>query len=135
MNEYFLAAAGRFRRDFICDKHQKNNDQYQTYSNLSNSISSPKVIHFSISLSHHTVTSKNTIPSKISAVKMAKSKMFLGKDTFGPIKTTPNHAAEMLIDNPENARSQGFVNKLSIENTLLSNSSTVNGWGVLKDAY
>lgn len=43
-----------------------------------------------------------------------------------PTKGTANHAADILIESPENARSQGFVTNLSIDYTLLSKNRYVN---------
>lgn len=42
--------------------------------------------------------------------------MFLGKDIVNPTNAEINRAAEMLIDNPEYALSQGFANNFSTIN-------------------
>ena len=74
----------------------------------------PEVIHFSISVSHQTVVNKNTIPKKICTVNPANSIILFGKDMVNPTNAEIKRAAEMLIDNPEYALSQGLVNNLSI---------------------
>ena len=81
-------------------------------------INFPKIIHFSISLSHKAVISKNNIAEKIFAVNPTNSIIFLGKDTVKPTKADMKKAAEILTDNPEYALSQGLVNNLSTMNTL-----------------
>lgn len=67
----------------------------------------PKV-HFSSNLSsNQTVVSKNRIPNPMFSVNVRISCESLGKEIAEPIKGTANHAAEILIDNPERALNQG----------------------------
>lgn len=93
-------------RQFIGYIHKKYYYQNQSSGNLSQGISSPKIIHFSNLLSHQTVNSKNTIPRVRSRVNIEKSKAFLGNEILVPINGTANQAAEMLIDSPDNALNQ-----------------------------
>ncbi len=47
---------------------------------------------------------------------MKKSHVVLGNDIPGPTKGTASHAADILIESPENALSQGLVSNLSTRN-------------------
>jgi hypothetical protein len=66
--------------------------------------------HFSNTSSNKTVKSKHTIPNIILAVNEKNSSLVLGKATVDPIKASPNHAAEKLIENPDIARNHAFEN-------------------------
>lgn len=77
-------------------------------------INFPKVTHLSNSLSHKTVTSKNNIADRRFAVNPTNSIIFFGKAMVNPTNAEMKKAADILIDNPEKALSQGLVISLSI---------------------
>jgi hypothetical protein len=95
-------------RQFISNISKKDGNQNKGCGYLSNGISSPKIIHFSSLLSHHTVTNKNSIPKRISPVNVRRSIKSLGKEIFVPIKGTVNQAADRFMASPENAFNQGW---------------------------
>ncbi len=107
-NLAFGRAGGGFLifRQFPGNISQKSGDQNQGRGYLSKSINIPK-IHFSNFLSSQTVSSKNSIPRAMFIVKIKKSWRVLGKEILDPINGAMNQAAEMLIDSPDNALSQG----------------------------
>lgn len=67
----------------------------------------PKIVHFSSSFSNRTVANKKTIPKSNELVNWANAIIVLGEEILVPINTLANQAAEILIDNPENACNQG----------------------------
>lgn len=89
----------------ICKKYYYQN---QSRGYLDICIYIPKIIHFSNFLSIQTVNNKNSIAKKILEINIKKSCKFLGKEIFGPINAVANQAAEIFIDNAENAFSQGW---------------------------
>lgn len=104
-----------FRREFVGDVHQKHDDQSKSQKNLNISTNFPKVVHFSISLSHQTVINMNNIPNKILMINLINSSRPRGGDMVKPINVAINRAAEILIDKAEYALSQGLVNNFSID--------------------
>lgn len=69
---------------------------------------SPKLTHFSNFLSHQTVKNRNRIPNVIFTVNAKNSSTFAGKAIFVPTKVIANQVAEIFIQSPENAFSQGL---------------------------
>lgn len=94
-------------RQFIGNIHKKYNYQNKSGRYLDICIYFPEIIHFCNLFSHQTVISKNTIPKVISKINTRLLNRFAGKFTLGPINAVVNQAAEILIDNPENALNQG----------------------------
>ena len=121
-----MLLARRLRRKFISNVHEKSCNQNQRNCNLSDSICSPKVVHFSNSFSNQTVNSKNIVPNMIFIVNIAKSKISFGKLIFGPINGTAYSAAEKLIDNPESAFNQGLAKRSRIRFTVTGQNMHVN---------
>lgn len=110
----------------IRNVHKECRNQYKRCGNLCKGNTAPKIAHFSNLLSNHTVNNKNIIPSVIDQSNRKKSHGVFGNEMPDPTKGIANHPADKLIDNPENARSQGFVKNLSIDYTLLSKNRYVN---------
>lgn len=129
MNEPHLTRFTRLRNT-IGDVHKKCRNQHKRCSNLRKGNTVPKITHFSNLLSNHTVNNKNIIPSIIDQSNTKKSHVVLGNEIPGPTKGTASHAADILIERPENALSQGLAKNLSIENTVLSNSTSVKCWNI-----
>lgn len=110
MNKDKIMLTGRLLfilRQFEGNIHKKYNYQNKSCRDLNISSNFPKVAHFSNFLSSHTVISKNIIPSTIDNVKLKISAVLRGRAILGPINALANQPADRLIDNPENAFSQG----------------------------
>lgn len=85
---------------------QKSSDQNQRSGNYSKRINIPE-IHFSSFLSHKIVSNKNIIAREISNINIKKSYRSSGNAKLDPINGTANHAADKLINKPENAFNHG----------------------------
>ena len=93
-------------RQLIGNKPEKSCYQNQSSRYLSQSNGIPE-IHFSSLLSNQTVNNKNSIPSKMLKINALKLNKSLGNAMLVPTNGTANQAAEILMDNPENALSHG----------------------------
>ncbi len=63
--------------------------------------------HFSNLLSNQTVINRNNIPNKTLTINALRLNKSLGKAILVPTNGMVNQAADRLMDNPENALSQG----------------------------
>ena len=102
-----MLLARRLRRKFISNVHEKSCNQNQRNCNLSDSICSPKVVHFSNSFSMRVVNIKKTIPITSESVNPINSLVDLGNDIPGPIKGIARNAAEIFINRPDKDFSNG----------------------------
>ena len=93
---------------------------------MSEGICCPKIIHFPNFLSHQTVTIRNIIPKVMSKNNTKKSQTLSGIDKFDPIKGAINQAADILMDNPEYALSQGLVKNFSTCANIIPNDKLCN---------
>ena len=98
----FLLTLGKF----IGNIAQENSNQNKSCRYLCKSNRIPEFHSLSF-LSNHTVISKNSIPSKMLKINVLQLNKSPGNAMLLPTNGIANHAAEILIDSPDNALSHG----------------------------
>ena len=99
-------------------KQEKSNQhKRRRYQNISIYIPEIKTAcHcFSNTPSNLTVISKNSVPAQISVVKSKNDLRPTGGQKLGATATTPNQAADILIESADKALSQDFGNLLILQ--------------------